>query len=123
MGFLKVAGRVTAALTLLVVVVPARESRADVIACKDQVCPGRLGCCTEQRLVGATAAELIDETVGEAEHSWAFDPPAISDTPRVEAPAMEPRITSVPVALIVGGAMIASLSVTRQVRRTRAQRI
>lgn len=107
------------ASALLVAVVPAVAT--DVVPS-----PLKPSCgCAEWppgfALKGATAAELLAPASPKLNEAWSIQ--ASPTVTTVSRQVMEPRITSVPVALIVGGALIASLGITQQVRRSRASRV
>lgn len=75
------------------------------------------------RLNGPTAADLVGPSAPIFNSAWSVEAPASHRVRPASSRPMEPRITSVPVAVVVGGLLIASLGITRQVRRSRDARV
>jgi hypothetical protein len=74
---------------------------------------------TSFRLVEGSAAVLI-EPLTVTGPAWSVENPRSLSIRPVQHMAPEPRVTSVPVAAIVGGVLLASLGISQRIRRTRA---
>jgi len=108
------------ALTLLVPTVPAlaRDSEPRGYRC-EHACSAMRDAALP-RLHESSAINLIDKSAFvHAGRSWSVETPAALSVRPVMHNVPEPRVTSVPVALIVGGLLIASLGITQWLRRTR----
>ncbi len=125
MCFVKAPAQGTAALLLLVATVPAM---AQSVTCSNGVeqsrtCPyASMVPAHESRLCGASAADLVGDMPIDTDDAWSVEKPDAAAFMPVAQQPMSVRVTSVPVALVVGGALIASLGITQQVRRARATR-
>jgi hypothetical protein len=90
-----------AAFTLLVTVVPTHAERP-----------------VDSLKLSGQPADLIAAPARSAA-AWSVESPHAMSVHPVQHTVPEPRVTSLPVAVIVGGLLLASLGVSQHIRRTR----
>lgn len=73
------------------------------------------------KLQCASAADLVPCSQP-APADWRRSQAPIADVVPVRQPDIEPRVTSVPAAVVVGGLLIASMGITQRIRRVRGTR-